>query len=141
MIKKQTNWARVDEKEMKIFQIFTKSTLVLKFIIWTKLNVVGLGGLGVMCSPRDPKFGGLNTSEVDGFFFSGRKNHEHKSSGRDFKLGGPEYEYSGSLKNLKPEKIGLWAKFNRHIHVLVIPKFGGAQYIWKGRSALTTLSI
>ena len=26
--------------------------------------------------------------------------------------------------NLKPEKIGLRAKFNRHIHVLVIPKFG-----------------
>ena len=26
------------------------------------------------------------------------------------------------LKNLKPEKIGLWAKFNWHIHVLVIYK-------------------
>ena len=35
---------------------------------------------------------------------------------------------SGSLKNLKPEKIGPWAKFNRHIHVL-IPKSGGAQCI------------
>ena len=31
-------------------------------------------------------------------------------------------EISGSLKNLKPEKIGLWSKFNQHIHVLVIPK-------------------
>ena len=40
---------------------------------------------------------------------------------------GPESEISGSLKNLRPEKIGLLAKFNRHIHVLVIPEFGGAQ--------------
>ena len=43
-------------------------------------------------------------------------------------------EFSGLLKNLNPEKIGLWAKFNRHVYIL-IPKFGGAQYIWKGRSA------
>ena len=40
--------------------------------------------------------------------------------------GGLESEISGSLKNLKPEKIGLWANFNRHIHIL-IPKFEGAQ--------------
>jgi hypothetical protein len=33
--------------------------------------------------------------------FLGRKNPEHKSSGRE------ESEISGSLKNLKPEKIGL----------------------------------
>ena len=39
--------------------------------------------------------------------FSGRKNPEHKSSGRDFKLEGPESEIAGSLKNLKPEKIGI----------------------------------
>ena len=64
---------------------------------------VGLGGLGVTCSPRDPRFDGSNLAEVDGFF-SGRKNPEHKSSGRDFKAGGPESEISGSLKNLKPEK-------------------------------------
>ena len=70
------------------------------------VHIVGLGGLGI---------------------FSGRKNPEHKSSGRDFKLGGPDSEISGSLKNLKSEKIGLWAKLNRHIHDLVIPKFGGAQ--------------
>ena len=61
---------------------------------------VGLGGLGVTCSPRVPRFAGSNPTEVDGFF-SGRKNPEHKSSG------GPESEVSGSLKNLKPEKIGL----------------------------------
>jgi hypothetical protein len=39
--------------------------------------------------------------------FSGRKNLEHKSSGREFKLGSPESEISSSLKNLKPDKIGL----------------------------------
>ena len=30
--------------------------------------VVGLGGLGVTCSPRDPRFAGSNPTEVDGFF-------------------------------------------------------------------------
>ena len=29
---------------------------------------VGLGGLGVWCLPRDPRFAGLNPAEVDGFF-------------------------------------------------------------------------
>ena len=38
--------------------------------------------------------------------FLGRKNPEHKSSERDLRRG-PEYEISGSLKNLKPEKIGI----------------------------------
>ena len=48
-------------------------------------QIVGLGGLGVPCSLRDQRFAGSNPAEVDGFF-SGRKNPEHKSSGRDFKL-------------------------------------------------------
>jgi hypothetical protein len=39
--------------------------------------------------------------------FSGRKNPDLKSSGRDFKLGSRVRDFSGSLKNLKPEKIGL----------------------------------
>ena len=54
--------------------------------------VVGLGGLGVTCSPRDPRFEGSNSTEVDGFF-SGRKNPERKSSGRDFKLGVPSLRF------------------------------------------------
>ena len=29
---------------------------------------VGLGGLGVTCSPRDPRFAGSNPAKVDGFF-------------------------------------------------------------------------
>ena len=48
-----------------------------------------------------PRFAGSNPVEVDGFF-SGCKNSEHKSSGRDFKS-----EISGLLKNLKSEKIRL----------------------------------
>ena len=31
-------------------------------------RVVGLGGLGVTCSLRDPRFTGSNPAEVDGFF-------------------------------------------------------------------------
>ena len=27
--------------------------------------IVGLGGLGVMCSPRDPRFAGSNPADVD----------------------------------------------------------------------------
>ena len=30
--------------------------------------LVGFGGLGVTCSPGDPKFAGSNPAEVDGFF-------------------------------------------------------------------------
>ena len=53
---------------------------------------VCLGGRGATCSVRDPKFAGSNPSEVDGFF-SGRKTPEHKSSGRDFKLGVPSLRF------------------------------------------------
>ena len=54
--------------------------------------LVGLGGLGIMYSPQDPRFAGSNLAEVDEFF-SGRKNPEHKSSGRDFKLGVPNLRF------------------------------------------------
>ena len=30
--------------------------------------LVGLGGLGVTCSPRDPRFVGSNPADVDGIF-------------------------------------------------------------------------
>ena len=43
------------------------------------MEEVTLGGVGVKCSPRDPRFAGSNLAEVDGFF-SGHKNPEHKSS-------------------------------------------------------------
>ena len=56
------------------------------FSPYVRLFIVGLGGLGVTYSLKVPSFAGANPAEVDGFF-SGRKNPEHKSSGRDFKLG------------------------------------------------------
>ena len=31
-------------------------------------SLAGLGGLGVTCSPRDPRFAGSSPAEVDGFF-------------------------------------------------------------------------
>ena len=79
---------------------------------------VGLGGPGVPCSLRDPRLAGSNPAEVDGFF-------------QDVKIlttspPGGTLGWS-SLKKLKSEKIGLSANFNRHIYVLVISKFGGAQ--------------
>ena len=61
-------------------------------ILLLLLLLVGLGGLGVMCSPRDSRFAGSNLAEVYGFF-SGCKNPEHKSSGRDFKLGVPSLRF------------------------------------------------
>ena len=56
------------------------------------LIVVDLGGPGVKCSPWDSRFAGSNPTENDGFF-SGRKNPEHKFSGRNFKLGVPSLRF------------------------------------------------
>ena len=42
-------------------------------------------------SSRDPRFAGSNPADVDGFFRT--KNPEHKSSGRDFKLGVPSLRF------------------------------------------------
>ena len=67
--------------------------------------MVGLDGLGVLCSPRDPRFAGLNPAEVDGFFQDVKILSSSPPGGT---LGwGPKSEISGSLKNMKPEKIGL----------------------------------
>ena len=60
---------------------------------------VGLGGLGVTCSPRDPRFAGSNPAEVDGFFQDVKILSTSPLSWRS--------EISGSLMNLQPEKIGL----------------------------------
>ena len=56
------------------------------FLLIYRYFTVGLGGLGVTCSPRDPKFAGSNPTEVDGFF-SECYSPEYKSSKRNFKLG------------------------------------------------------
>ena len=54
--------------------------------------IVGLGGLAVTCSSRDPRYAYSNPTKVDGFF-SGCKNPEYKSSERDFKLGVPSQRF------------------------------------------------
>ena len=60
-------------------------------------------GLGVTCSLRDPRFTDSNPAEVD--FFSGRKNPEHKSTERAFKLGVPSLVFQAHYRTSKPEKI------------------------------------
>ena len=56
---------------------------------------VGLGGIGITLSPRDPRFAGSNPAEVDGFFFPGHKNPDHN----------PESESTIDLKTV----AGQWA--------------------------------
>ena len=42
---------------------------ILSLTPWLMLvQIVSLGGLGVPCSPRDPRFAGCNPTVVDGFF-------------------------------------------------------------------------
>ena len=57
-----------------------------KIKISTLATEVGLGGLGVKCSPRDPRYADSNPTELDEFF-QDVKILSSKSSGRDFKLG------------------------------------------------------
>ena len=59
-------------------------------------------GLGVTFSSRDPRFAGSNPAEVDEFF-QDEKIPKTSPPG----AGSRESEISGSLKNLKPENIGL----------------------------------
>ena len=55
--------------------VFLRNSCVCKQIFWifeifliTCDNNVGLGDLGVTCSPQNPMFAGSNPAEVDGFF-------------------------------------------------------------------------
>ena len=66
---------------------------------------VGLGGLGVICSPRDPRFTGSNLAEVDEFFQDIKIVSTCPLGGTLSR--GSRVDISGSLKNLKPKKIGL----------------------------------
>ena len=66
--------------------------------------LVGLGGLEVTFSLRDPRFAGSNPTAVDGFFQDVQIIAQILLEG--FSAGGPRSEISGSLKDLKPEKIG-----------------------------------
>jgi hypothetical protein len=66
-------------------------------------NFFGFGSLGV--TPRDPRLVGSNPAEVDGFF-QDKKILITSTLGGLYAVG-PKSEISGSLKNLKPEEIGL----------------------------------
>ena len=83
--------SRLLENKKLFFKIIIKLSLLLLLSLLS-YYLIGLGGLGVTCLPRDPRFAGLNPTEVDGFF-SGRKNPEHKSSVRNFKLGVPSLRF------------------------------------------------
>ena len=74
-----------DSREVKI----TQGNLNL----FKHKTIVGLGGLGVTFSPRGSRFIRSNPAEDDIYFFSGRKNPEHKSSGRNIKLGVPSLKF------------------------------------------------
>ena len=77
--------------------------LNISSFVYTRL--VSFGGLGVTCSPRDPRFAGSNPTEVDGFF-QGVKILSTCPPGGTLTWG-PEPKISSSLKNFNPEKIGL----------------------------------
>ena len=78
--------------DLTVSLLWTVSLTPLQIHLWSTGMLVGLGGLVVMCSPRDPRFTGSNLAEVGGFF-SRRKNPEQKSSRRDFKLGVPTLKF------------------------------------------------
>ena len=62
-------------------RVFTRIWKRVKYNIPTlwkeqtsKKSDVGLGGLGVPWSPRDPRFAGSNPAEVNGFFSVRKKS-------------------------------------------------------------------
>ena len=66
---------------------------------------VGLGGLGVTCSPRDPRFADSKPAEVDGFCQDVIILSTSPPGVTLIYVS--ESEISGSLKNLRSEKIDL----------------------------------
>ena len=66
------------------------------------MELLLLVGLGVTCSPRDPRFACSNLAEVDGFFQDVKILSTSPPGGT--LSWGTGSEISVSLKNLKPEK-------------------------------------
>ena len=83
-----------------IFNCFQPRTPSVK-IVFADNGISGYISFNI-CSPRDPRFAGSNPAEVDGFF-QYVKIPSTSPPGETFKPS----EISGSLKNLKPEKIDL----------------------------------
>ena len=71
------------------------------FAGFTYCKEVGLGGLGVMCSPRDPRFAGSNAAEVDGFFQGVKMSTSPPGGTLSW---GPESEISGLLRTSSLKK-------------------------------------
>ena len=78
---------------------------------------VGLDGLGVTCSPRDPRSAGPNPAEVYESWAQVLR--------RDLELGPRVWDFR-LVKEPQAWKNRTLSKINRHIHVL-ISKFEGAQ--------------
>ena len=96
IIKKRKCHNRNNNNKNNIFIIIIIIVIVIIIIIF------GLGGLGITCSPRDPRFAGSNPAEVNAFFQGVKILNTNPPGG--ILSWGPESEISGSLKNLKPEK-------------------------------------
>ena len=102
--------------------------------VWDQCQPSNLGSywfcdLGETCLPRYPRFACSNPAEVDGFFQDVEFLSTSPPGGTLSR--GSLVGVSRLVKKPQSWKIGLWAKYNRHIHILVIPKFGGAQQILK----------
>ena len=77
---------------LNIFTIFPTTYLRISLQTVSQVDTVGLGGLGVTCSPRDPRFTGSNPAEVDGFF-QDVKILSTSPLGRDFRLRVPSLRF------------------------------------------------
>ena len=97
-----SRWEDNSIVDLKEINISTRSWIIS---IPQLIFIVGLGGLEVTCSPRNLRFAG--SSPAEGWIFSGCKTSGHKSSRRYFNPWVPSLRFLGSLKNLKPDKIGL----------------------------------
>ena len=60
------------------------------------MYTVDVGGVWVICSPRDPSFVRSNPAELDRFFLR-----------EELELCVSSLKFSGPLKNLEPEKSGM----------------------------------
>ena len=65
--------------------------------------MISIVGIGVTCSPRDPRLTGLNPTEFDVFFQDVKILSTSPPGGTLSWV--PESEISGSLMNLKTEKM------------------------------------
>ena len=77
---------------------------------------VGIGGLEVLCSTRDPRFAGSNPAEVDDFF---QDVKILSPPGGTLSWGSRVWDFRLVKEPQAWKKKGLWTKFNRHIYVLV----------------------